>query len=359
MFDTRHRWMARLALLGCLCFVAIAGCSQKNSGLASAPQSNGSTGSTTSPAAAADEAVRRTLDGLQRKQVGALWTFLPPSYRRDVQTLVRDVANRLDEPSWQPFVKTIAKARQVLARKGDLLTQPDGAGTNDSIPPIPPETLRRLRRLFDAISESELSDLQRLRKIEVDQFLDKTGGDLLTVFGRVATGDEAHVSTEDSFARFGDVEVELVSSSAENAVVKVRWPKQSPTEHDFVRVEEHWIPRLLAEAWPDQLPAVREQCLAWADGLREHPELWHARLHEIDKLLDELDNAKTPAAARKVWQDGIAQRMWTWSQPSELPNTEPPVAPLTNANTQENSSPKPARVKRPDSEVLLPDEPEK
>lgn len=363
MSDTRHCWLDRVAIFAmliCMTSVADIGCSPRESAPVPNSKPNGSSDAQPKPAARADQAVRQTLDRLQRQEARALWEFLPPSYRHDVQTLARDIANRLNEPAWQPFVSTLTKARQVLARRGDLLSGPESdrdpqAASSVSLTPA---AIARLRRLLDVIGDSELGDLSRLRTIEVDRFLDKTGGELLTTFGRVVVGAEAQGSTADPFARFGEVEIELASSSAERAVVKVRWPGQPPTEHDFVCVEEHWLPRTLAEAWPIQFPAVREQCLAWADELREHPESWHARLREIDQLLDELDATHTPTAARKVWQDGIVQLLWTWSQSSALPDTapQPNPAPQSNADTPGHSPAKPARVKRPDTEVLLPDE---
>lgn len=351
MSDTPQRGHGRIAafaILVCVTSIADIGCSKRQPDPSTSSQPSGSSEVDAKPAVRADQAVRQTLDGLQRQEALALWEFLPPSYRRDAQTLMRDVASRLDEPAWQPFVSTVTKARQVLARQGHLLTEPESGNTSDpaSTPTLTPAAIGRLRRLLDAIGDSELSDLRRLRTIEVAPFLDKTGAELLATFGRAVVSAEAQGSTADPFARFKEVEVELVSSSVTSAVVKVRWPGQPPTEHDFVFVEEHWLPRTLAEAWPAQFPAVREQCLTWANELREHPEFWHERLSEIDQLLDELDTAKTPTAARQVWQDGIARLVWTWSQSSALPN----------ADTPGNPPQKPARVKRPDTEVLLPDE---
>jgi hypothetical protein len=292
--------------------------------------------------ASADAAVRRALDGLRRQQAKALWEFLPPSYRRDAEELVREVARGVEDAAWEPLVKTINKTRQVLARRGSLLIEPDGSGDSD------PAAITRLRRLLDAVGESELADLRRLRTIDVAQFLDKTGGELLTTFARAATPTDTRQPNDDAFSRLADVEVELVSSVNDTAVIRVRWPGQPASEHEFVRVEGHWIPRTLADGWSAQLAAVREQSLGWANHLREQPELWQARLRDIDQWLDELDATRTPADARRVWQAG-ASRLWAAWSPTELPNAATPEGPTA----------KPTRVKRTDTEVLLPDEPGK
>ena len=320
------------------------GCSKpeaaKPPGVSESPASQSSPG--------ADEAVRRVLHGLEKRQSRALWEFLPPSYRRDAQRLVRDVAERLDEKSWGPIVATWQKARQVLPQKLSSLALPKsgderGPGTNLPFDP------RALSQLLDAIGDSELSDLQRLRSIELDRFLDQTGDKLLATLGRIAVGD-ANGSADDPFSQFGKVQVELISSGVGTGVVRIRWPEQEPTTQEFVRVEDHWIPKSLAEAWPAQFAEVRERSLAWVNEVREHPGEWHARLREIDRWLDELAATKSDADIRQVWQAGVSRLAIAWFGDLSPSDTTP---------RNEAAPPKPARVKRPETEVLLPDEPAK
>ncbi len=299
--------------------------------------------------ATADESVRRVLHGLEQRQARALWGFLPPSYRRDAQQLARDVAERLDEKSWRPFVATWQKARQVLPQKLSPLAtlksggQESGSGTNLPFDP------KALAQILDAIGDSELSDLQRLRSIEFGRFLDHTGDKLMATLGRIAVGS-SNGSAEDPFSQFREVQVELVSSAGEGAAVRLRWPGQEPTTHEFVQVENQWIPKSLADAWPAQFAEVRENSLAWADSVREHPAEWHSKLHEIDEWLDKLAATKSDDDARQVWQSGVTHVAVAWlgtALTSEAPQrTEP-------------NPPRPARVKRPETEVLLPDEPTK
>ena len=247
----------------------------------------------------------------RKRQSRALWEFLPPSYRRDVQRLARDVAARLDEKSWGPFVATGQKARQVLPKKLSSLTPPKSddneRGPGASVPFDP----AALAQLLDAIGDSELGDLQRLRSIELDRFLDQTGDKLLATLGRIAVGDH-NGSADDPFSQFGKVQVELISSSVASGVVQIRWPEQEPTTQEFVRVEDQWIPQSLAEAWPAQFAEVRERSLAWANRVREHPDESHARLREIDQWLDELAATKSADNARQVWQAGVSRLAMAW-----------------------------------------------
>lgn len=348
MLDSRHRWIIQLGLLlvcGGLSIGMNSGCSKPEAAkrpLAQVPEIQ-------LRPVQADESVRRVLRGLELRQARALWGFLPPSYRRDAQQLARDVANRLDEKSWKPFVATWQKAREILPQKLSTVApsrsgaQEHSRGTNL---PFDPKTLAQV---LDTIGDSELSDLQRWRSVEVDRFLDQTGDKLLTTLGRIAVGD-LNGSADDPFSQFAQVQIDLTSSVDGAAIVKIRWPGQEPTTHEFVRVEDQWIPQSLAEAWPIQFPEIRERSLAWADSVRENSTEWQTRLREIDDWLDELAATKSDDDVRLMWQSGVTRLATAWFG-TVLP-TE--VTPGGGTN-----SPKPARVKRPETEVLLPDEPVK
>lgn len=330
-----------LVVLASLCVVAVVGCSKPESEVtvcAKAPVPPG-----------ADVAVRNVLAGLQRKDLRALWEFLPPSYQADAQKLLHDFGQRLDQNSWEPFVATFRKAHLVTRQITRRLSESD-AGANESDRELI-ATLRDVEQFLDAICASELSDVARLRQLDAFRFLGGTGNQLIAMVTHGAF-DESGLGA-DAFSQFGEVNVELRESSGDSAVLSVQWPGQEATQHKFVRVEERWIPQTLAEAWPAEFPNVREQCLAWADELRSNPAPWHARLRKIDQLLDELAATKSLAETRQVWQTGASRLAVTWFG---MASPEPPKTEEIPVGTP--PSPKPVRVKRPDTEVLLPDEPQ-
>lgn len=328
-----------LLVLGGLCIVAMSGCSK--------PEPEVIVCAEPPAVATADVAVRNVLAGLQRQELTMLWEFLPPSYRGDVEKLVREIGERLDEKSWGPFVRTCRKARQVTS---ELAPKSDEAANESDRELI--ARLRSVEQLLNALSESELSDPSRLRHLDGARFLSGTGNRLIAAMSSGALGNAG--LGKDAFSQFGEVKVELSELAGDSALLTVQWPGQEPTQHKFVRVEDHWIPQSLAETWPTEFPKVREQCLAWADELRSNPEPWHAKLREIDGLLDELAATKSLAETRQVWQVGASHLAVEWfgAIPVESPKSE--EIPISSP-----PSAKPARVKKPDTEVLLPDEPQK
>ena len=318
------------------CVVVIVGCSK--------PETEVTVGVEAPASATADEAVRSVLAGWQRQELQALWGFLPPSYRNDAEKLAREFGERLDDKSWGPFVATCRKARLVTS---ELIVRSSGdANESDN------ELVARLRgveQLLDAVCESELSDVAQLRRLDGFRFLHGTGNRLIRAMSHGALGS-AGLGGE-AFSQFNEVKLSLTESNVASALLSVQWPGQEPTEHTFVRVEDHWVPQTLAEAWPTEFPKVREQCLAWADELRSNPEPWHARLRAIDGLLDELAATKTLAETRQVWQVGASHLAVEWFGGMVIEPSKAADIPI------ESSQPlKPARVKRPETELLLPDE---
>lgn len=348
MIESRRCWMngfESFAVLFGLCVVTVGGCSKPTSKVVAICREP-------DPASrSAAEVVRNVLEGLQHQELQALWTFLPPSFRTDAEELTHEVGEKLDDQNWGPFVETCHKAREVVSR---LIKQFEQDGTAVDEPDR--ELLARLRdveQLLYWILKSDLGNVARMRQLD--------GGQLLSQISKAFQVRAAHRALDgegvegNPFSMLGGVKVALLSESADDSVVlNVTWPGQEPTQHNFVRVEEHWIPQSLAEAWPTEFPKVREQCLAWADELRSHPEPWHARLREVDHLLDELAATKSLAETRQVWQVGATRLVVTWFG---VTTSDPPKTEEIPVETRLPT--KPARVKRPDTEVLLPDEPQK
>lgn len=303
-------------------------------------------GTNASKTLAADEAVRRVFQGLQTRQARAVWDFLPPSYRADIQQLVREVSSRLDERSWAKAVAVLRKARRVLSDKREVWsnvgTKPNSGVSSES-------QLAVLVRLLNVLGKSELTDWQRLQEIDVGRFVEVTGHEILDA---LAPPVSEHSQASDPFANFSKVEVTLVSADDELAVVRLRWPGQQPTDYDYVLVEQQWLPKSLADGWQTQIDELRTQCLAWADDSREHPERWETRLNELDRWLDEFAQAKSTTEIQTVWQRGWSQISAVWlgvplKSAAQNNSENPPTKPTATNKT---------KTKIPDTEELLPDE---
>lgn len=284
------------------------------------------------------------LAGLGQKKLESLWRFLPASFQNDVRVLVRDFSDRLNDETWEPFVTTTQKARTVLAQLATRSAE-SGNTLSESDQQIVSQ-LQALEKILGILCDSQLSSPAMMKVLDVEKLVMNVGDRVL---------ESLPAGTLDGgFAQFREVKVKQLESQGDSDFLSVQWPGQEPTQHKFVRVEDRWIPQTLAESWPTEFPKVREQVLAWADKLRSNPEPWHARLREIDQLLDELAATKSLAETRSVWQAGASRLAVAWLGASI---SEPPTR---DVNPVELPMPvKPVRARKPDTEVLLPDEPSK
>ena len=295
------------------------------------------------PPKTADAAVRRVLGGLRQQNARTVWEFLPPAHRTEIEELVRDVAKMLDDETWEATVAVWQKARRVLPLKATAIRGQSNAGSTErrSQSAVSPQSLQRL---FDSVGDSELADLKRLRQIEIGLFLEKTGGELLQTLGALQTGG---VISSTAFESLAKVEVTLVSTSADSAIVRMKWPDQEPTEHAYVRIDGYWLPKTLAESWSESVADIRKQAVAWADGLKQQPDSWNAQIKAIDQLLDEIAATKSNEETRATYQRGVQRLLVDWFGVT-------PTAPTRSLPTPSELPAK--KRKLPDTEEVLPDE---
>lgn len=341
-FQLSIHFLPNIGAIAVLCGSLLVGCSGSGKE-AAAPQivSPQKEVAPSGPPQSADAAVRQVLDGLRQHNVRTVWEFLPPSHRMEIQNLVRDVAMQLDETSWKATVAVWRKASKVIPPRSNSIFGIGKSGSevaNNRTSAVDSESLQRL---FDSIGNSELAEIKRMRQIDVGLFLEKTGGDVLQTLGSLATSGEM---SSQAFEKLSKVEVTLVTASMDSATVSIKWPNQEPTTHEYVRVEGCWFPRVLAEVWTVSLSDIRRQAMAWAEGLKQQPEAWHARLNAVDQVLDEIAATKTDEDARVAYQKGMQRLVGAWFE-------QPPSVP-----EKISVSPTVKKRKLPDTEEVLPDE---
>ena len=80
-----------------------------------------------------EAAVRRVAQGLQENRPQVLWESLPPSYRTDVNALVRNTAQRMDPEIWSRSVAIVRRAAALLKAKREFLLQHPGLHDNAAL----------------------------------------------------------------------------------------------------------------------------------------------------------------------------------------------------------------------------------
>ena len=237
-----------------------------------------------------DEAVANVVFGLQDRHPEALWHFLPESYQNDVNDLIHQFAGRMDPELWSKTVAVLKKAVKVVKQQKEFVIAMTARAPG--APPDASPDILGVIQVIDFLLESELGDLQRLKKADAGEFLAVTGGRImqqLQAVSKLIPSDPLALGFDD----LSDLKVSVVSSEGDQAVLLIEAPGAEPRETEFVRVEGKWIPRNLAESWIDSIGQAKARLLLVSpENLAQIKPQWLAMIKSIDGKLDDAADAK-------------------------------------------------------------------
>ncbi|MFN0199420.1 MAG: hypothetical protein ACKVT0_21930, partial [Planctomycetaceae bacterium] len=127
------------------------------------------------PAETADAAMMSMIEGIQNKKPDAVWKFMPPSYRSDLNGLVRDFAGKMDPEVWTKSFEVLQHAVKALEAKKELIL------SMSELENAPLDAEQRAKgydavvNLLRTIVECELSDLEKMKEFDGEAFLAGTG----------------------------------------------------------------------------------------------------------------------------------------------------------------------------------------
>jgi hypothetical protein len=285
--------LGMLVLLGLL-----AGCSNKEStpaadnaneaGAASIARKAGPVAET------ADQAVLQVAEGLADGQPQVVWHALPASYQQDVTALIHDFAGAMDAELWNRSFGVVQKITLVLSEKRELILDHPMLQSKVKDREEASKAWDEFVGILDVVVNSDLSDLDRMKQFDVEQFLSGTGVDVAHRF----KGIEAFAPTDavtGSFFGPSGAEATLISSEGDHAVVRYQVSGQPATEEDFLRVEGKWIPAQMANEWESTIASAREQLAGFSgEEMQAKKQATLMQLAMIDGALDQLLATETP-----------------------------------------------------------------
>lgn len=240
-------------------------------------------------------AVKTTLTAVEEGRLDQAYDFLPNSYQQDVDTLIQTFARKMDPDLWKGMVSVLEKTAEVLSTKQKFVMPvvqqfaPGGPGNDPQAERKLAENWDSLVQALELLVQSDLGDLERLKRASSRQFLGTTGR---RVFALLQPLDAAGAN---QLSELGQVSVTLAGNDGEYpVVVQIQGPNDAtPTEHEFVRVDGHWIPKSLAEQWPKSIRALQDQLDRMTPGqfaVQKPKALEH--LKAIELTLDDMLEAQ-------------------------------------------------------------------
>ena len=270
--------------------------------------------------ATAEAAVRAFTQQLEQGNAHAVWDALPPRYQSDVNDVVHTFAENMDAQLWSVGVGIFQKAVRVLKDKKPFILGHPALQEN----PVDDATMNAnwdgLVGIFDLIVASELADLDKLKAVDVGQFLNGTGKQIMEKMTALAEAvDQSGVNVEDfpgmqvdamPFAQLSQMQISTISSDGDTAVLKFVTPDgeggQKEEEVKFVLVDDKWLPGELVTDWDEGMVQIKQALTGMPQQLQANKQKAMMPMMMVGGVLDQLLAAQTQEDFNKVI-DGITQ----------------------------------------------------
>ena len=134
-----------------------------------------------------DGTVRFLAAGLAESRPQVLWQGLPPSWQADLTACLRESAEKSDPEVYAAGWRLADKAARILEEKRTLILDHPMVASQVKEREKVEAVLAAAAGLLRTLVESELSDREALRKIDLEKFLAGTGAKLMGQAQGVAT----------------------------------------------------------------------------------------------------------------------------------------------------------------------------
>jgi hypothetical protein len=238
--------------------------------------------------------VQTALDGLKASKPAVVWDLLIAGQQEAINELVHQFATEMDPEVWDATVRTLKKLAGVFETKKDTVLHSSlwsvaGVKADDLKAGWDPAV-----QLLNSILKSELVDLERMKQFDGRALL-QTAGPILCA----QTHALLRVLKVDQLQKLEESKVSTRKSddSSARVVLQPSDPKAKPIDLELSYEHGRWISTQLsmvvAYLLNKKLPAYHKLFKPYF--LADWKDAYLADLKRVEKALDQLEAAKTPA----------------------------------------------------------------
>jgi len=255
------------------------------------------------PAADSPEAAfKAVMKGMADGKPEVIWGALPKSYQKELQDdVVRAFAGKMDAEVYGKGVAVLKKTAALLKDKKDLLLPMVAQNPMVQMAQVDAEKLKgnwdKIVGFLDTLLASEIGDLERLKKADINSFLQVTGGKLMK-----QAADLSAVSKEDPYkdiqSKAAGSKIEVVKVEGDKATVKITAPGEPEKTEEMVRVEGKWLPKEMVDGWKEGVTDLKAK-IAGLDLAAQKPQIMGG-LAMAETTIDQLAKAKDAEEFMKI-----------------------------------------------------------
>ncbi len=290
-----------------------------------------------------DSVSNAVLQDLKENKPQALWKALPPSYQQDINTLIHDFANKMDVELYNKIAALSTKLVILLRDQKNfilnspMMSQPQAQANKADIE----KNWDAVVSLFATLTQSDLTDIDKVKTLDIEKFLTTTGSQFMTQFHRLQQSlPENNTGYSKQF--LNDIEkIELVSSEGNNAVIKTIYKNGQSRNENMTKIEEHWIPSNLAENWKMEIDKAKQEIAKISpEQMAKNKVQTMMLIGSIDAMMTQLGNATTQQefdAAFMGFMMGM-MNVGAKANPSTPPSPPQPSTPSSTTTPTTNTA---------------------
>lgn len=173
--------------------------------------------------------------------LSTIYAMLPHSYQSEVQALYKKSVMRIDAKTWRRVWNIAERLLSALQKNKESIVKASQHR----------DDLFVAQELLVLCMDAGLNDAEVLKELDIERFLADNGQKLLDlVTSRSPRLGLAGGETERFRKQMGTISAEVKKSGETSAVVNITIG-HTTEEQDWVKVEGRWVPKALANAWPE------------------------------------------------------------------------------------------------------------
>jgi hypothetical protein len=185
------------------------------------------------------------------KKYQALWEMLPTTYQEDIKKVVSDFAGKVDGKLYNQVTSNVQLMVFALRKHKDKFFKHP---IIDHLPLDKP-TLEKIWdpavAVGEAMLDSELYDIEELKKIDYARALAETGPRVMDQIPALASALPVPELGEaiELIQSLKNVKASKVSGDDNSQLIKIEIEGRDPIEAEFVKVDSKWVPKILKDNW--------------------------------------------------------------------------------------------------------------
>lgn len=198
------------------------------------------------------ESLEAMVDIMTGEQLRDMWEMMPQGYRDDMESLLREFADKLDPEVYEQWANMMNKAVDVLNDKRSMLTSTAVAiGLNVPDPDQFADGVEGMIEMMEILMDSDVGSYETFRRMDIGEFLAEAGPRLQNLDPNRGSGGPLRGLRDATF--------ELISSEGDRATVYVSGaPGGRDREMDLIRVEDRWMPADIVNNWDRGIGRTRQ-----------------------------------------------------------------------------------------------------